>query len=410
MRTSYGILGNQNTTDYYPTYVQMPTSTGTGDWLLDDARTNTSSAPGLVSQSLTWERIKTWNTGVDLSLFDGQLTSTIDYFIRKTNQMVGPAPQLPNTLGTDVPNANNTNLKTNGWEFSLGWRDNLPNGVTYSVKALVWDYKSEVTKYPNTTGSLDTYVQDQMLGAIWGYETVGIARSQAEMDDHLASLTDGAQSALGSQWAAGDIMYKDLNGDGKINNGSNTTGDPGDLKVIGNSTPRYLFSLDLNASWKGFDIRAFFQGVGKRDYFNNSYYFWGAYDWGIWWSTGFTEHKDYFRADESSPLGQNLNSYYPRPLFNGKNHQVQTKYLQNAAYIRLKNFQVGYTIPASVLKKVKIGNVRIFFSGENLWTLTSLSSIFDPETIDGGVDNNSVVSGSVYPLSKVYSTGVSINF
>jgi len=101
-----------------------------------------------------------------------------------------------------------------------------------------------------------------------------------------------------------------------------------------------------------------------------------------------------------------LNSYYPRPLFNGKNQQTQTAYLQDASYIRLKNLQFGYTVPQTLTKKIAIDKIRIFVSGDNLWTLTKLAKMFDPETVDGGASNN----GNVYPLSTVYACGLSINF
>jgi hypothetical protein len=224
------------------------------------------------------------------------------------------------------------------------------------------------------------------------------------MEAHLATLPNGGQDALGSQWEQGDIMYRDLNDDGKIDNGANTINEHGDIKVIGNSTARFPFSVDLAADWKGFDIRAFFQGVLKSDYYINSYYFWGAWDWGIWWSSGLTQHEDYFRADADHPLGQNLDAYYPRPLFNGKNHQSQTGYLQDASYIRLKNL-FGYTIPERWANSIGIEKLRVYVSGENIWTGTKMTKIFDPET----VFNPDRWTGTNYPLNRTISLGVSVN-
>ncbi|WP_286949621.1 TonB-dependent receptor [Mesonia sp.] len=406
LRGSWGELGNQNTDDWYPTYVTMPVGTANGGWLVNGQRPNTSSAPGLVSQSLTWERVQSWNIGLDLAMFNNRLTGSFDYFTRYTFDMVGPAPELPVVLGTAVPSTNNTDLKTYGFELSLSWKDRLENGLGYGIDVLLSDSQAEITKYPNETTTLNTYREGQKVGEIWGYETVGIAKSDEEMQEYLNSLPNGGQDALGNQWAAGDIMYKDLNGDGKIDSGSWTADDPGDRKVIGNNTSRYPFAITLNADWKGFDFRAFFQGILKRDYFQGSYYFWGASGSGQWWSTGFVQHEDYFRASEDHPLGQNLDSYYPRPVFNGKNQQTQTRYLQDASYIRLKNVQLGYTIPSSVYENLGINRFRIYVSGENLWTGTSLSEIFDPETIGGGTDGN----GNVYPLSKTFALGLNINF
>ncbi|MCM4157289.1 SusC/RagA family protein [Gramella sp. AN32] len=403
-RGSYGELGNQNTNSWYPTYVTMPIGTANGGWLVNAAQPNTSSAPGLVSESLTWERVKSWNAGLDVALFNNRLSGSFDYFTRYTTDMVGPAPELPVILGTAVPVENNTDLKTYGFEVNLNWRDQLKNGLGYNINILLSDAQTEITKYPNETGTLSTYVQDRTIGEIWGYETVDIARYAGEMEAHLASLPNGGQDALGSQWAQGDIMYKDLNGDGTIDSGAYTENDHGDLKVIGNNTPRYSFSVDLNADWKNFDARIFFQGILKRDYYVNSYYFWGAWDWGRWWSTGLEPHTDYYRADADHPLGQNIDSYYPRPLFNGKNHQAQTGYLQDASYIRLKNLQFGYSLPEDAVAKLGIHKLRLYVSGENLWTGTNMTEIFDPETIDDSSTGNN------YPLNRTISYGLSVNF
>lgn len=404
VRGSYGQLSNQNTTNWYPTYEIMGVTANSGTWLMNGVKPNTSWAPLiLVDPFLTWEKIRTLNIGFDFGAFNNRLTASFDYFTRETRDMVGPAPERPVILGVKVPNANNTDLKDYGFELQIGWQDQLSNGLGYGVRFLLSDSQTKILKYPNLTNSLNTYIAGRKIGEIWGYQTIGIAKTNDEMNAHLAKLPNGGQNAFGSQWAAGDIMYADLNNDGQITNGSNTLNDHGDLKVIGNNTPRFRFGLELNASWKGFDFSAFFQGVMKREVWQNSYFFWGADGGGIWWSTGFKEHSDYFRADANDPLGQNINSYYPRPLFNNKNKQTQSGYLQDASYLRLKNLQIGYTLPAELTKKFYIPKLRVFVSGENLWTLTKMKKMFDPETIDGGW------GGSVYPLSKVLSFGVSIN-
>lgn len=413
-RGSYGELGNQNIDSWYPTYQTMTVEASKGDWLNNGARPNTATVPGLVSSTLTWERVKTWNIGLDVNAINNRLTGSFDFYNRKTLDMVGPAPELPLTLGTNVPQTNNTDLKTYGWELSVGWNDRLKCGLGYGVKFLLSDSQTEITRYPNETGTLNTdltadadkfiYRTGMKMGEIWGYKTVGIAKTQEEMDAHLASLPNGGQDAIGARWEAGDIMYADLNGDGKVDNGSKTEGDHGDLTVIGNSTPRYLFGIDLNLDYKGFDFRAFFQGVMKRDYFQGSFYFWGAGST-VWESTCMAPHLDYFRNDENHLLGQNLNSYFPRPDFSStKNHETQSRYLQNAAYIRLKNIQLGYTLPESITNKILISKLRVYVSGENLWTGTKMLGTFDPETIDGGWN------GSVYPLSKTMSLGLSLTF
>lgn len=341
LRVSYGELANQNTTSWYPTYQTLGVTTNGGKWLQNGALTSVASVPGLISTSLSWEKIKNTNIGFDFGALNNRLTGSFDYFWRKTKNMVGPGVELPAILGATVPSTNNTDLTTFGWELSIGWRDKVGE-LGYGVKLNISDNQTRIDKYPNPTNSLSKYMAGELTGDIYGYTTIGIAKTQEEMDAHIASLPKGGQTAIGSKWEAGDIMYADINGDGKIDNGSNTLDDMGDLKKIGNNTPRFRTGITLDAQWKGFDFSMFWQGVLKRDFDpgENSMVFWGTTGSGQWWSTSFKDHMDYFRAeDTASPLGANVNAYYPRPLFNNKNHKTQTAYLQNAAYMRLKNLQ-----------------------------------------------------------------------
>lgn len=411
LRASYGSLGNQNTTDWYRTYQTITFNPNAGGWLQNGLKPNTTSAPGLVSPTLTWEKVESYDIGLDFAVLNNRLTGTFDWYIRDTKDMVGNAPELPAVLGTGVPVTNNTDLRTRGWEFQVAWRDVLHNGLSYGVAFNMSDARTKITRYPNNpTNSIDTYISGRYINEIWGYETIGIAKSDDEMKNHLAT-TD--QSSLGSNWAAGDIMYKDLDGDNKISEGSRTLADHGDLKVIGNSTPRYLFGLDLNASWKGFDVRAFFQGVMKRDFwiggnYSGASYLFGVTGAGKWWSAGITDVQDYFRNGDSWSVrngyqSENLNSYLPRPQESDKNLQVQSRYLLNAAYMRLKNFQIGYTVPRKLVSQWGVQNLRVFFSAENLFTITDMPHQFDPELI-----GTSSAGSNGYPLSRTFSFGINV--
>lgn len=404
LRFSYGELGNQNTNSWYPTYQIMEVLSSNGQWLQDGVKPNTALVPPLISSTMGWEKVENWNVGLDFGLLKNRLQGTFDYYERNTLDMIGPAPELPAVLGIGVPKTNNTDLKTYGFDFQISWNDLLNNGLGYSVKLLLSDSQTKITRYPNPTNTLDLYREGQKMGEVWGYETIGIAKTEAEMNSHLASLENGGQNALGSQWEAGDIMYKDLNGDGKIDNGAYTADDHGDLKIIGNNTPRYLLGLDLSANWKGFDLRTFFQGVLKRDYWQGSAYLFGVMN-GKWHSVGLEQHVDYFRKEPSNELPANTDSKFPRPIFGTtKNLQTQTKYLQDASYIRLKNIQLGYSLPTSLVNKINLSKLRIFVSGENLLTITNVAKVFDPETIGGGNDNN----GNAYPMQKTISVGLSL--
>ena len=405
IRASYGSLGNQNTTSWYPTYQTMGFANSSGDWLINGQKPNTAWPPALISMLLTWEKVRSWNAGIDFAAFDSRLTGSFEYFIRQTLDMVGPADELPVILGTSVPSTNNTDLQTEGWELELSWRDVAFGQLNYGIRLVLSDAQATILKYSNPSRTLDKNYAGMKVGEIWGYETVGIAKSDIEMRNHLATLPYGGQNAIGSDWGAGDIMYKDVNGDGVVDSGANTIDDHGDLKVIGNTTPRYNFGIDLTAAWKGIDLRIFLQGVGKRDYYQGSMYFYGTTGASEFNSMALSEHIDYFRADADNPLGQNLDAYYPKPYFNtNKNTRCQTGYLQNAAYCRLKNVQIGYTIPQKYTSKIGISNCRVYLSGENLATFTQMTDLFDPETIGA----NS--AGNVYPLTRTYSVGLSVTF
>lgn len=433
LRMSYGELSNQNTNAWYPTYRNMNLGSLSGNWLtVGGVKPNTANVGALVSSSLTWETVRSWNVGFDYGLFNNRLTGAFDYYRRYTLNMVGPAPELPETLGIDPPKTNNTDLYTKGWEFSITWRDRTKFGLNYSVNLSLSDQVTYIDSYPgNITNSIgangqtNSYISGQKMGQIWGFETIGIAKTKEEMDAHIASLPEGGQNALGSQWAAGDIMYKDLNGDGKISAGSRTLDDHGDLKVLGDASPHYFVGLDLTADWKGFDVRCFLQGVLKHDFWpggdssgNNEGgggFFWGVRgNRSMWHIRGFEQHADYFREEpiglEGYKIPANIDSYFPRPLVslsgssNGKNQYVQSRYMQNARYIRLKNLQIGYTLPIVWTQKAGIKKCRFFISGENLLTFTPLFSVFDPETCVGGV------GGNAYPLSRTWSFGINVTF
>ncbi len=407
---SYGELGNQNTDNWYPFYQKMQLKSANGTWLVGNQKPNTASAPVLVSELLTWEKVASWNVGFDLAAFQNRLTLSFEIFRRDTKNMVGPAPQLPSSLGTAPARINNTDMTSKGFDFQIGWRDKIGEDFSYGIMGTLTDSRQQVTKYPNVTNSLGNNQRDwysgRYDGEIWGYVTHGIAKTDQEMNDWLAAHN---QTALGNNWAAGDVMYEDLNGDGKIDNGANILGNSGDMKVIGNSTPRYNFGLNIDMKYKNVDFSVFLQGTGKRDLDVRGVYFSGANS-NMWQSSGFEQHLDYFRPEgTNSPLGANVDAYYPRPAFDagGKNFISQTRWLQNGAYLRVKNVQLGYTFPEDIMKQIGVTNLRIYVSAENVLTFTKLTDIFDPEAINGRRGNE---AGKIYPLSRVISTGLSLTF
>jgi len=303
LRTSWGSLGNQNV-DAYQDLPLLGTEMNL-EWILNGKRPAYTTAPNLINPVLTWESSKTVDVGADLGFFNNRLQITADYYQRLTFNRLGPAQALPAVLGADIPKENNSELRTRGWDLSFTWRDKVSNDFSYSVTAMLFDYKSVVTKYNNPTGILTTDYEGKTIGEIWGYETVGLIRTQEDADRINQSKS---QNFINAQvWRTGDVMYRDLNNDGLINNGKNTVSDHGDLRIIGNNTPRYQFGITLSADYKGFDFMAFFQGTAKRDLWLTGNMFWGFNNWNQ--TTLFPHHLDYYRdAEESTYSGLGVNT------------------------------------------------------------------------------------------------------
>ncbi|MFN8205982.1 MAG: TonB-dependent receptor [Bacteroidales bacterium] len=391
LRLSYGAVGNQDVENYL--FVEPLPISSNLPYIMDKIRPNyVGMAEKLPSPNITWEKVNTFNAGFDAGFLNNRLNLSFDAFIRNTLDMLGDAELLPAVLGIEVPVTNNATLRSTGFESSLSWKDNL-GGLSYGARFVLSDAVTTVTKYYNPQNLLSvSYHEGMRLGDIWGFTTTGLFRSD-----------DDAQAADQSYFSAdvlraGDVQYKDMNGDGKIDIGQNTVGDPGDKSVIGNSTPRFAYSLNLFGAWMGIDVNLLFQGIGKRDLWLDSPIFWGA--GGIYWFTAYEDHMDYWTED-------NTDAYWPRPYMNkgNKNKQVQTRYLQNGAYLRLKTAQLGITLPPLLTKKAHIQNLRIFASGENLLTFTKIFSAFDPEATGGEMG-----AGYIYPLQKVLSMGLTVTF
>lgn len=408
LRASYGTLGNQNTTSFYPFYQAMYVNTTS--LVLGGEQQSSLPAYAPYSTSLTWETIVNKGVGVDFTLFGNRLTGAFDWYERTTRDMIGPSKSLSALYGAAAPRTNNAELRTRGWEVELTWRDRIGQ-FNYSVTANLSDYKTVVTKYYSPTGQCfgtsaaarngNYWYEGKDYGEIWGYEVVGIAKSDEEMNNYLEKVS---QSSIGSNWGGGDLMYADLNGDGRVDAGSGTLDDHGDMKRIGNSTPRYAYSITLQGDYKWLDFRIYLQGIGKRDFlFENCAPFYGMA--GEWQRNFYVDHLDYFRY-AGSELGAVPEPYYGRIRIDRNNIQASDRFLQNAAYLRLKNVQLGFSLPKGTRLGKYVKSARLYISGENLLTFTKLR-IFDPEGIDNG---GGYGAGKVYPNYRTYSVGINATF
>ncbi len=403
IRASYGKLGDQGfTSNFYPFYpalnAQRPTA---GNYLFSGGRESFIRNPPLVNSALTWVTVSTLDFGADFSFLSNRLNVSFDWYRRSMDDFVGPAEALPALLGASAPQANSAAMKTEGIELTIGWQHK--GQVSYGVNAVFSDYSSVVTKYPNPNRLNTTWYKGQQIGEIWGYETHGLFQSESE----IASAP--VQNRLYSRWMPGDVRYVDLNGDNQIDWGNNTLDNPGDRKVIGNTTPRFSFGLNANVQYRAFDLTLFFQGVGKREAAPSptshvSNFFWGITG-DLGQSSGFVQQHD--RWTEATPDG-----YYPRYYLTtaemNKNKQTQTRYLLNASYLRVKNLQLGYNLPTAIAKRF-CQKLRLFINLENLLTVTKYIKTMDPEFSNTqgyalGPD------GKVYPLQRVWAGGLQVTF
>lgn len=406
LRGSYGSLGNQNVDNYL--YIPTLPVQQTNFWLFGGNRAWTVGAPNLSSVNLTWETVSTLDLGIDAAMFDDRLNVMFGVYESVTSNLVGPGRPLPAVLGAPVPKRNEGEINTRGWELELSWRNSIGSDFNYQIKGQLSDYQSKVVNYTNPTRLIDRPYNGQIMGEIWGLTYDGHYQSDTDVAEHGVD-----QSFIWSgAWTPGDFKYRDLNGDGSVNIGDNTADNPGDLSVIGNTTPRYVFGFSLGAEWRNFDASLFFQGTGKRDFAfagNSASVFRGPAG-GPMHNNVLEEHLDYWR-DESSALGANPNAYFPKPYAqyfgqNAKNYSYPTDHLmQDASFLRLKNLQIGYSLPRFLAEKVWMSNARIYVSGENLLTFTNLM-FFDPEALQGRWYG----AGDSYPLSKSWSVGLNVNF
>ena len=423
LRASYAAQGNQTVkvkenidgeeriiAKYYP-YLGTMSTDAEINYLLGEGKPLGINPANAVDPNVTWETVSTLDFGVDMTLLNGKIDFVFDWYKRETKDML-LFRKVPALLGSKPPLTNGANLETKGFELTLKWRDNI-GGFKYDIALNLADYQAEITKYENESKSLSTYYEGQKMGEIWGFETQGIFKDQTQIDELGLDYT-----GLGNERKPGDVWYKDQitvdtdddgiadAGDGAINKGQYTLDDHGDLKVIGNTTPRYIYGINTNMSYKGFDLNVFFQGVAKRDIWVGNTLYWGHiaqnYTVPTQWS-----FDNYWRAetDADGNITGNNGGFLPRNIPDNVqkgNMEKQTRYLQNGAYLRLKNVTLGYTLPKSLTEKAGIQKVRFYVSGQNLITFTKFYDMLDPEGYKDG--------GKIYPFQKTVAFGANVTF
>ncbi|MDR2776262.1 MAG: TonB-dependent receptor [Tannerella sp.] len=396
IRGSYGQLGNQllnssawsGNTKYYP-YIPFLSNNLSTHYIFGSTTDIVINPSSLVPASLTWEKSATINGGIELTLLSSRLDLSLDIYRRTTSDML-ISQEYPELLGTSAPVQNSGELQTNGWELTVNWRDKIGADFSYGVGFSLFDAQAKITKYDGPKSTVTDYYEGKKIGEIWGYETVGFFVS----DEDVSSSP--SQSFINTgKWTEGDIKYRDQDGNGVINTGANTVENPGDSRVIGNTTPRYNYGITLDVSYKNIYANLFFQGVGKRDSWPSGQAFWPV-------ATQYFNTQKWFVTD--SWTEDNPDAYFPIVRARStKNRQSQTRYLQDASYMRFKNLTIGYSIPESWIRKIKLSRAQIYFSGENLWEISRMKGPYDPEQ----AANNGATS---YPFQRTCSVGIDLTF
>ena len=396
LRFSWGQLGNSTVLNsmYYPYYGLISNKT-------EDSNTSVLSVMGnpvyyqkaMVSKDVTWETLTSTNIGVDLGFFKNRLNLTADYYWKSNNNMLAQL-QVGNIAGVvQLPYQNVGKLSTWGWEVSIGWRDKI-GALSYHVSFNIDDSQNELVSYEGSSvigagsvGKLEGYP----LNTIWGYQTNGFWNSAEEYQAYKAA-NPGYQTFNDAKISGGDVRYiAQGNPDHTIGIGGGTPQDPGDLIYLGTSNARYLYGINLGAEWKGFDFSCFFQGVGQRTFLIDRA---TLAPLGVSYEMPWTIHRDYWTPE-------NPNAFFARPYEgNTFNYNPSDRWVQNGAYIRLKNIQLGYSIPVAtnVIEKL-----RVYVSGTDVWEHSNVLKVFDPETPN---DKNS----QYYPFFRTWTIGVNLTF
>ena len=415
LRASWGQIGNQNIGNY-GYYSTMQPVGNSNYWLKDGEFITYISTPGLVSNSFTWETVETLDIGFDASMFNSRLQVTFDWYQRTTRDMLIAGIQLPAVVGTSAPMRNAADMRTRGWEIAVNWRDQIGDWK-YNVGFNLYDYKSKITKYSNNEDKLlsQNYYEGKTLGEIWGYVSDGFYTIDDFDGPGTWQLKDGVASLDGYNPRPGDEKFVNLNDDrgtNEINSGLNTVDSPGDQKVIGNSTPRYNFGVNLGVSYKGFSLSAILQGTAKRDVWiggmslfpfggSAKAYYPVFYNQTDYWEPMGSCDGQYTENDREYWIAKNpdasLYRLYSNMQNHGSNQRASTKYLQNGAYMRLKNIPLAYTFPKALISKVSLSALKVFVSAENLATISSLPKGYDPERLSWG-----------YPFYRTLSFGLNV--
>lgn len=391
LRASYGVLGNQNI-GVYP--YQQTYDLGNDFPLGNPAVLVPGAAPSSYkNEDITWEKTAITNVGLDFGLFNNALNGSVEYFYKYTSDILAPV-EVTSIMGRSVGESNVGAVSNQGIEVNLSYNGHIGKDFRFSISPNFTWVKNAVEELANgaTEEINNNRIVGYPIGIIYGYETDGLFVDQAEIDAAPEQLVGK------SNLKPGYVKYKDISGpdgvpDGKVDAEH-------DRKVLGSTTPKFYYGLNVSASYKGFDFSVLFQGLGGYDRLIGSYMAYAFYNGGQiqrWqaencWTT---DNPDKWAA---YPRIETLNMSDP-------NLQTSDYWMRNASFLRLKNLQLGYTLPQAWTKKIGIQRLRVYVSGQNLFSFNSFYKGWDPENEIGTGDQP-----SYYPITAIYSFGFNFKF
>ena len=390
LRAGWGRIGNDKIgNNAFVTTIFNTGPTFVGYPLGGDADTPGATILIYPNQGGMWEKTETWNLGLDASILRGRLTATIELFQRDTKDMI-VSKMMPAQMGQRYnPSINAATVQNKGIEITLG-HQNTVGDFHYAIDGNMSMIRNKLTHLNGGTPFWVDGVRysDEGLGlfTFWGYEYLGVFNTQEEADAHWS---DYARQGEANPFHAGDAIYADLDGDGRIT-------EDGDRKELGNPFPWLSYGLNLSADWRGFDLSVFFQGVAGNEIYNMMRVRTEYNGTSSQLSTDMRDVWTQAKADEG------IYGTIPNPNGNSYNRSTSSRFVEKGDYLRLKNVQLGYTLPNSIAHKLGMSKCRVYVSGSNLLTFTKYNG-YDPE-VAGGVDYGN------YPQSRTYMFGLNLSF
>lgn len=399
-RLSWGQSGNQELSFGNYDYISLISISGNYPMGVPNV-----GLPGAVSsiasENRTWETIETKNVGIDFALLSSRLTGSFDYYIKNNKNML-VNEQLPATLGGSAPTQNIGKLETKGWDFEIGWSDNAGD-FKYSVSAIISDSKNKLIELRGNDSYNEGLVyarEGYSLNSYFGYHFDGIIQNAEQLAAYKQLTNVPAKLSLG------DVMFRDVDGDGKITAfGDPAKGTKGDMVYLGNLLPRYVYSSNINLSYKGFDLNVLLQGIGKREGIRTGEF---SHPLSVVWEQPLL----YYVGKNWTP--ENTDARYPRVIpgavgndeLSNWNWRYSSMLMNNLAYLRLKVLTLAYNLPQTLVSKAKMQNARVYVSGQDLLTFAkdTWNNSFDPEETWERADEQT------YPFSRVISIGLDIKF